>query len=190
MGEEPRHTLRPDDWTNAALHAIADGGTSRVAVEALARELGATKGSFYWHFRNRDALVDAALARWEEADARRIADRAASIPDARERLRNLLTAAVRDREDRRIEASLLADGRRPAVADTLARVTARRLEAMADMFSQLGFGLKAARERALVAYSAYLGLFAVGQADPDAVPEGGAALGEFVEDLLDLLTRV
>jgi hypothetical protein len=61
---------------------------------------------------------------------------------------------------------------------------------MAEMFSQLGFGLKAARERALVAYSAYLGLFAVGQADPDAVPEGGAALGDFVEDLLDLLTRV
>lgn len=40
MGEESRH-LRPDDWTNAALEAIADGGTGRVAVEALARELGA-----------------------------------------------------------------------------------------------------------------------------------------------------
>jgi AcrR family transcriptional regulator len=190
VGEVPRHTLRPEDWTNAALDAIADGGTSRVAVEALARDLGATKGSFYWHFRNREALVTAALARWEEADARQIDERASSIPDARERLRNLLAAAVGDREDRRIEASLLAEGRRPAVADTLARVTARRLEAMADMFSQLGFGLKTARERALVAYSAYLGLFAVGRSDPDAVPEGGAALGEFVEDLLDLLTRV
>jgi AcrR family transcriptional regulator len=189
VGEVPRHTLRPEDWTNAALAAIADGGTDRVAIEALARELGATKGSFYWHFRNRDALVDAALARWEEDDARQL-ERAASIPDARERLRSLLTAAVRDREERRIEASLLADGRRPAVADTLARVTARRLEAIADMFGQLGFGLNAARERALVAYSAYVGLFAVGQADPDAVPEGGPALGKFVEELLALLTRV
>jgi AcrR family transcriptional regulator len=76
----PRHTLRPEDWTNAALEAIADGGTGKVAVEALARELGATKGSFYWHFRNRDALLEAALARWEETDARQIDERAARIP--------------------------------------------------------------------------------------------------------------
>jgi AcrR family transcriptional regulator len=188
--EEQRNTLAPDDWTNAALAAIAEGGTGRIAVEALARELGTTKGSFYWHFKNRDALVDAALARWEETDAREIDERAAGISDPRERLRDLFAAAFGNAGAGRIEVSLLADGRRPAVAATLGRVTARRLEATAEMFSQLGFGLKAAHNRALVAYSAYLGLFAVGQADPNALPQRGAALGEFVEELLDLLTRV
>jgi hypothetical protein len=120
----------------------------------------------------------------------RAADRRARgpHPDARERLRDLLTAPFGSPASRRIEASLLADGRRPPVAAALARVTERRLAATAEMFSQLGFGLKAARDRALVAYSAYLGLFAVGQADPEAVPEAGSAHG-FVEELLDLLTR-
>ena len=55
-----------EDWAAAALAAIADGGLAAVAVEPLAARLGTTKGSFYWHFANRDALLAAALALWEE----------------------------------------------------------------------------------------------------------------------------
>ena len=187
MAQEQRSTLGRDDSTTAALAVDRGGRDQGRGDQALARELGATKGSFYWHFRNRDALLEAALARWEEADAQRIDERAA-IPDARARLKDLFGGVLRD--DGRVEASLLADDRRPSVAAALARVTARRLEATAVTFAQLGFGLKAARDRALVAYSAYLGLFAVGQADPGEVPEPGPALGAFIEDLLDLLTRI
>ncbi|HXD53500.1 MAG TPA: helix-turn-helix domain-containing protein, partial [Solirubrobacteraceae bacterium] len=57
--------LTPEDWERAALAAIRDGGPEAVAVEPLARRLGVTKGSFYWHFANRDGLLGAAIARWE-----------------------------------------------------------------------------------------------------------------------------
>ncbi|MEU8610821.1 helix-turn-helix domain-containing protein [Actinoplanes sp. NPDC048791] len=60
---QPR--LTADDWTSAALEAMAGGGLAAVAVEPLAARLGATKGSFYWHFANRDALIEAAVLRWE-----------------------------------------------------------------------------------------------------------------------------
>ena len=126
MAQEPRSTLGRDDWTTAALAAIAEGGTRAVAIEALARELGATKGSFYWHFRTRDALLEAALARWEEVDAWQIDERAA-IPDPRARLKDLFAGVIRDAGE--VEASLLADARWPTVAAARARVTARRLEA-------------------------------------------------------------
>src|SRR5690606_14615731 len=56
-----------DDWSNAAAVATAAGGIDAVRVEALARRLGVTKGSFYWHFADRSALLDAVLTRWEEA---------------------------------------------------------------------------------------------------------------------------
>ena len=56
--------LTREDWTRAALLAIAEGGTGAVAVEPLAARLGATKGSFYWHFRSRSDLLAAALATW------------------------------------------------------------------------------------------------------------------------------
>src|SRR5258706_375635 len=62
----PSRRLTRDHWADAALAAIAEGGLPAVAVEPLAARLGATKGSFYWHFANREALLEAALARWEE----------------------------------------------------------------------------------------------------------------------------
>jgi AcrR family transcriptional regulator len=53
--------LSKADWTEAALDALAGDGLSNVAVEPLARRLGATKGSFYWHFANRAELIAATL---------------------------------------------------------------------------------------------------------------------------------
>ncbi|NCG36142.1 MAG: TetR family transcriptional regulator, partial [Actinobacteria bacterium] len=64
MSSAPR--LTPNDWTEAALEAMARTGTTGVNVEQLAKSLGTTKGSFYHHFKNRQALLDAALGRWEE----------------------------------------------------------------------------------------------------------------------------
>src|SRR5690606_41191321 len=57
--------LRAEDWAVAALDVIAEQGLAAVAVEPLARRLGVTKGSFYWHFPSREALLVAALERWE-----------------------------------------------------------------------------------------------------------------------------
>jgi len=64
-GAMARKQLTPHDWTTAALRAMARGGVSAVSVSALAGELDATRGSFYWHFKDRDALLTAALELWE-----------------------------------------------------------------------------------------------------------------------------
>jgi AcrR family transcriptional regulator len=61
-----RTRLSAEDWEDAALNLIAEQGVGALAVEALARQLGVTKGSFYWHFRTREALLQAALERWEQ----------------------------------------------------------------------------------------------------------------------------
>src|SRR5262249_5066172 len=63
---QARTRLSRQAWVDAALEAIAEGGLASVAVVPLAERLGATKGSFYWHFPNRQALVEAALAAWEQ----------------------------------------------------------------------------------------------------------------------------
>ena len=60
--------LSADDWAQAALDLIAEQGVAAVAVEPLARRLGVTKGSFYWHFPSREALLKAALERWEQIE--------------------------------------------------------------------------------------------------------------------------
>src|ERR671911_1826652 len=80
-------TLTAEDWIEAAYRAMAEGGVEAVAVEPLARKLGVTKGSLYWHFEDRKALLEALLERWErESTEARIAA-ARQVADPRERVR-------------------------------------------------------------------------------------------------------
>src|SRR4051794_34630143 len=74
MRKAGQATLTRDDWARAALGAIERGGIDAIAVETIAGELGATKGSFYWHFKNRDALIDAALAEWQRRSTEAMID--------------------------------------------------------------------------------------------------------------------
>ena len=60
-----RAQLNPDDWVDAAVRCMLRGSVDGVSIEGLARSLSVTRGSFYWHFRNRAALLDAVLRRWE-----------------------------------------------------------------------------------------------------------------------------
>jgi AcrR family transcriptional regulator len=63
---DKRGRLEKKDWMRAARLALLEGGPSAVRVETLARKLHVSKGSFYWHFKNREALLEALLREWEE----------------------------------------------------------------------------------------------------------------------------
>jgi AcrR family transcriptional regulator len=58
--------LNRDNWLKAARLALLTGGVEAVRVERLARNLSVTKGSFYWHFKDREELLDLLLREWEE----------------------------------------------------------------------------------------------------------------------------
>ena len=85
--------LDAERWAAAALDAFERGGAAAVAVEPLARALGVTKGSFYWHYKNRQALLAAAVARWERLHVDDVLDAAATIADPHRRLAAILGAA-------------------------------------------------------------------------------------------------
>jgi AcrR family transcriptional regulator len=57
--------LSRKDWLKAARMALLKGGAEAVRVEKLARTLHVTKGSFYWHFKDREELLDLLLREWE-----------------------------------------------------------------------------------------------------------------------------
>ena len=166
----------------AALAALAGGGLAAIAVEPLAARLGATKGSFYWHFAGRDALVAATLERWERTDTEDVIAAIGAEPDLTARLRLLLGHALDG--GARVELALQPTAAHPLVAPVLARVTLRRLDYLTDVFTGLGFAAATARERSVLAYTAYLGhaqLTAVPDAAPDALPR-------YVESVVAVLT--
>ena len=178
--------LTPADWAAAALNAIAEGGLAGVAVEPLARRLGATKGSFYWHFANREALIDAALARWEQDHTESVIVRVDQEDDPRQRLRLLLTTALGLAHEDSIDSAVLAAGSHPVVAPVLERVTARRIGYLAELFRQLGFPPAQARDRGLLAYTAYLGQTQLIQAGLPAAQ--GAGVRRYVDRILGIPT--
>src|SRR5262249_20085101 len=123
-----RRRLTRDDWITAALAAIAEGGLAAVGVGPLAARLGATKGSFYWHFDNRDALLEAAIGRWEKETTTDVAADIGAAHDApASQFRRLVVGVIERAEQDRVGPALLASATHPAVAPALERVTAARL---------------------------------------------------------------
>jgi AcrR family transcriptional regulator len=177
---------RAEDWAAAALEAMADGGVAAVRVEALAPLVGATKGSFYWHFADRAAVIEAALARWEHDSTEAVIAELEGVKDPRNRLRRVFAIAFRNPRAGQVEAALAAQADHPLVAPVLARVTERRLTFMRKAYREMGFKKKAARHRALAAYTAYVGLFTVRRAAPGTVPE---PVDAYLDELLGLLDR-
>ena len=76
-------------WIDAALQALAAGGPDAVRVEALAVRLGVSKGGFYWHFTDRQALLEEMLDTWEKTVVEDVIARVESQPaDPRAKLRS------------------------------------------------------------------------------------------------------
>ncbi|MFF4617547.1 TetR/AcrR family transcriptional regulator [Nonomuraea jabiensis] len=172
--------LSADDWARAALEALAEGGLAAVAVEPVAVRLGVSKGSFYWHFPNRQALVEAALERWE-AGTEEIIARLEPVPDPAERMRTLLEWAFGDGRDAAISFRLISEADDPAVGAVVRRVSERRLAFMRAVLEEVGQPPDEAARRALTAYGGYLGLAALARIG--AVTESPKGLAEALEEL-------
>jgi len=160
-----------------------------VAVEPLAARLGATKGSFYWHFENRDALLEAAIRRWEkETTTDVIAEITAAHDTPASQFQRLVIGVIERAEQDRVGPALLASATHPAVAPALQRVTDARLNLIATVLRRLGFPPAQARRRALLAYSAYLGHGQLAHSTPRVLPATSAGRRAYLNDAIGALT--
>lgn len=182
----PSEPLSVETWCKAAVNLVIREGISALAVEPMTRELGITKGSFYWHFENRDALVHETLRRWEIDQTRDLFARFEGIQDPLTRLRILMFAAFEDIENGLFFAALSASSEDPRVRPYLQRVGAQRLSFVTDSFKALGLGSEEAHQRALFSYSAYAGYFQLLRAIPDQV-KAVSDLSAYVRYLADSL---
>jgi AcrR family transcriptional regulator len=153
---ETRGRLSALDWEQAALDAIADQGIGGAAVEPLARRLGVTKGSFYWHFPTREVLLKAALERWERMDEEEFLG-VEPLRDPRDRLRALFRRTSREMQSHVIYSALLRALDNPVVQPVMSRVSQKRIDFLTVAYRQLGLDRLAASYRARLAYAAYAG---------------------------------
>ncbi|HEX8752863.1 MAG TPA: helix-turn-helix domain-containing protein, partial [Solirubrobacterales bacterium] len=138
-------------WIEAAMRALAAGGPEAVRVEALAKELGVSKGGFYWHFEDRRALLEETLDAWERSGTEEvIATVEGGAGDPRERLRRLFAMAPSARGLFAVELALRDASRRDRdLARRLRRVDDRRMEFLRALFRELCAGEEEVEARSL-----------------------------------------
>jgi len=156
--DRARAALTPERWTEAATEVLVDQGIDHVRVDVLAKQLQVTRGSFYWHFKDREDLLRTVLQAWRARATEQLTARLERAhDDPREQLRDLLSLPFRGRSAvraARIELAIRAWARRDAMARAFVdEADAARIGYIAQVFSALGFGIAEARARAQLLYS-------------------------------------
>jgi AcrR family transcriptional regulator len=144
-------------WVEEGLQALAAAGPDAVRIEPLAKALGVSKGGFYWHFEDRQALLDELLDAWERLSVDvpiELVETAGSDPRARLRLlSSLATEGVLD-----IDLAVRDWARRDAtVAARLRRIDNRRMEYLRSLFAPFCADEAEAEVRSLLAFSLWIG---------------------------------
>lgn len=148
------------DWVRAALRAFGAGGSKAVRVEAIARELGVTKGSFYHYFENREALLYAAFGAWREVATLTIIKAInAGSQDPVRRLEALGQAAFfTSLAEERVEAAVRDWASQDAeIALQLLEVDERRMDYLQELLLADGVPPQQAEERAQLLYRCLIG---------------------------------
>ncbi len=162
--------LGRQDWIDAGLMVLAEGGVEAVRIEPLAKRMKMTKGSFYWHFKDRNDLLDAILAEWVDLDTDGIIEQVNQLDaDPKAKLLYLLELAYADNDlmpglaDGRIENAIRAWAKsEQKVAELIAHVDRQRLNYTKTLFLKIGFSEAEAMVRARLAYYALVGELTIG----------------------------
>jgi AcrR family transcriptional regulator len=173
--------LSREDWLRAARRALLKGGAAATSVEGLARTLGVTKGSFYWHFRDRAEILDTLLYEWEHETSELFA-RADAHADVREGLQWLIAESGRrvlasERGEAPSDAAIFAwSASAPRVARCVAKVEQIRLAFLARAVGS--------SERGELVYLVYLGFLDRRRRVPGMAPR----YGDVMQSMFALVT--
>jgi AcrR family transcriptional regulator len=152
-----RTPLTPESWIEAATQVLVDQGIDHVRVDVLATQLAVTRGSFYWHFRDREDLLRRVLQAWRESATEQLTRRLENAStDPREQLQDVISLPFRGRaavRAARIELAIRAWARRDEMARlAVDEADAARIAYHTQVFAALGFAPVEAAQRAFVLY--------------------------------------
>lgn len=149
-----------------AFSLLREAGIEAVLIEPLAKRLGVTRGSFYWHFKDRSALLITLLDEWERNDTNRVIEMVESDDcPPRERLFRLLAFCVSD--DGKLETELRIWGMRDkAIGARIDAVDVIRKRYLARLYEQCGYTQREADNRAQHIYNWWIGQFLLARSEP------------------------
>lgn len=149
-------------WVDAAIDLLAKEGVTGLRVELLAKHLKVTKGSFYWHFKDRRDLLDAVLEQWKTGRIRDIIKQTRSEPGKElAQIHHVIDvySTSRSRKGIMIELAVRDWAKRdPVAAAVVEEVDAKRLECARALFLDCGVPMAEASSRSLLLYAYVFGI--------------------------------
>ncbi|TDQ64512.1 TetR family transcriptional regulator [Maritalea mobilis] len=161
-----RNQLSAQDWLLAAIAAMAKGGVENVKVERLAKSLGTSKGSFYWHFKDRKDLLDQLIRYWVTQGTEQVmATNLSAKTTARERLRALFNVALKEpvgtlssaQGEMAIRSWAAVD---PNITKSVSATDEQRIAYVTALFAEFGHPKEVAATNAQQLYLMLLGFYA------------------------------
>jgi AcrR family transcriptional regulator len=164
-GIEPveRNQLKRFDWLLAALELFVAEGIDAVRITRLADELGVTRGSFYWHFSNRDDLIESLVAYWRDKNTSVIVEAVNSATSLSDGIFNFFDTCVDHNQfDPRLDLAIREWARRSQdIREQIDLADSTRVKAITNLFSRYAYPMPEAFIRARVIYFAQIGFYAL-----------------------------
>ena len=163
-----RKQLQRFDWLLQALDIFIEEGIDAVRITRLADELGVTRGSFYWHFSNREDLIEALVDYWKNQNTNAIID---SVSNAESLSRGIFsffdTCLNTELFDPRLDLAIREWARRSAdIREQLDNADNARVAALSNFFQRFEYPMPEAFIRARVLYFAQIGFYALDVREP------------------------
>ena len=140
-------SLTREDWIAGAWEMLGETGLDGVRIEPLAKRLGVTKGSFYWHFKERQELLDALLDRWFSIGEDHLSVDFHTSDNAADRIWALFNSVIQRTTRGQTVTLRLLSHKDPDVARRIEERDAQRLAFLVRELKELGFPHEEARVR-------------------------------------------
>jgi len=158
-------------WLRAALDALVEGGVEAVKIQPLATRLNLSRTSFYWFFKDRDALLDALLETWDAKNTGAFVEACGSYAETiAEAVLNLI-GVFHDEALFESQMDFVVRGwahQSDAVMARVNKADERRLAAIREMFERFGFDADDADVRARTVYLVQIGYISMQARESDA----------------------
>jgi AcrR family transcriptional regulator len=173
--------LAASDWIVAALDSLRSQGIEAVQITALARALGVTRGSFYWHFESREALLTAIIAEWRARNTGVMVEAIADTPTLDHGILALFSVWV---DHTRFDPTLDQAIRDWARHDDTLMLTVKdedlaRVTAISGLFKRFGYPPADALIRARVIYFTQISFYAMRIEEDESMEERMGYLAEY-----------
>jgi AcrR family transcriptional regulator len=165
-----RVVLSKEDWVNAALVVLVSEGVSAVEITRLASDLTMTRGSFYWHFKDRGDLLACLIDEWQHLNSDVMGKALEGSSSLEEGILALFSVWVAAEPFNAQLDQAMRDWARhsEAVKEAVEEEDDKRLATIKAFFERQGFEATEAFIRARVLYFTQVAYYALGVEEPMA----------------------